>query len=83
MAEEVADDESEGSHKDGEVNAMGADEPFSAPFRTPTPPRQPKPGELLFEFIRGSDRATCRVSCAFMASLGQYWPSSRSNSTSR
>ena len=34
---------------------MGEDEPFYAPFRTPAPPRQPKPGELLFEFIRASD----------------------------
>jgi hypothetical protein len=32
-----------------------SDEPFYAPFRTPAPPRQPKAGELLFEFLRASD----------------------------
>lgn len=34
-----------------------SDEPFYAPFRTPPPPRQPKPGELLFDFLRASDGA--------------------------
>ena len=33
-----------------------ADEPFYAPFRTPAPPRQPKPGERLFEFLVGHNR---------------------------
>jgi hypothetical protein len=27
-----------------------ADDPFYTPNRPPAPPRQPKPGELLFEF---------------------------------
>jgi hypothetical protein len=38
-----------------------SDAPFYAPFRTPAPPRQPKPGEHLFEFVRASDRAL--ISC--------------------
>ena len=33
------------------------DDPFYAPNHKPPPPRQPKPGELLFEFLRASDRA--------------------------
>ena len=28
------------------------DEPSYSPFRKPRPLRQPKPGELLFEFVR-------------------------------
>jgi hypothetical protein len=31
------------------------DEPFYAPGRNPPPPRQPQPGEILFEFVRESD----------------------------
>ena len=34
-----------------------ADEPFYSPTYMPTPARIEKPGELLFEFIRASDRA--------------------------
>jgi hypothetical protein len=34
-----------------------SDEPFYAPNRKPAPASQRKPGELLFEFVRGSDRA--------------------------
>ena len=33
------------------------DEPFYAPNRTPDPPRQPKPGEKLFEFYRERDHS--------------------------
>jgi hypothetical protein len=36
---------------------MSDEKPFYAPDRGPQPPRQPKPGEKLFEFIRASDRA--------------------------
>ena len=32
-----------------------SDEPFYARNQTPQPPRQRKPGELLFEFVRASD----------------------------
>ena len=28
-----------------------SDQRFYSPFRKPPPPRQPKPGELLFEFV--------------------------------
>ena len=34
-----------------------SDEPFYSPKAKPDPPRQPKPGELLFEFVRASDGA--------------------------
>ena len=34
-----------------------ADEDWYKPHRPPVPPRQPKAGELLFEFVRASDRA--------------------------
>jgi len=34
-----------------------SDEPFYARNQQPQPPRQRKPGELLFEFVRASDRA--------------------------
>ena len=30
--------------------------PFYAPHQPPAPPRQPKPGELAFEFFKDSDR---------------------------
>jgi hypothetical protein len=33
------------------------DEPFYSPNLTPTPARVAKPGQLLFEFVRASDRA--------------------------
>jgi hypothetical protein len=33
------------------------DEPFYSPNYKPPPPRVAKPGELLFEFVRASDRA--------------------------
>ena len=32
------------------------DEPFYQPDRKPAPKREPKPGELLFEFTRGTYR---------------------------
>jgi hypothetical protein len=38
-----------------------ADQPFDAPNRPPAPPRQPKPGERLFEFLRGHDRFLCEL----------------------
>jgi hypothetical protein len=39
---------------------MSNDErPFYAPNGPPAPPRQPKPGELLFEFLHGHDRIRC------------------------
>jgi hypothetical protein len=28
---------------------------------SPAPPRQPKPGELLFEFLHGHDRILCEL----------------------
>jgi hypothetical protein len=34
-----------------------SDEPFYAPNRKPAPAPQRKSGELLFEFVRASDRA--------------------------
>ncbi len=34
-----------------------SDEPFHSPNRPPAPPRQPKPGERPFEFVRASDHA--------------------------
>lgn len=40
---------------------MADDLPFYAPFRPPAPPRQPKPGERLFEFLRGHDRFRCEL----------------------
>jgi hypothetical protein len=33
------------------------DDPFYSPILTPSPARVATPGELLFEFIRASDRA--------------------------
>jgi hypothetical protein len=38
-----------------------SDEPFYAPNRRPDPPRQPQPGERLFEFLRGHDRFLCEL----------------------
>ena len=35
-------------------------EPFYVPNRRPDPPRQPKPGELLFTCTRASDDQTIR-----------------------
>jgi len=37
-----------------------SDEPFYSPLKNPPPPRQPKPGELLFEFVRASDHVHFR-----------------------
>lgn len=36
---------------------MSDDCPFYAPNLPPVPARKPRPGELLFEFLRASDRA--------------------------
>ncbi|HWF83599.1 MAG TPA: hypothetical protein VG222_02065 [Vicinamibacterales bacterium] len=38
-----------------------SDEPFYKPNRKPDPQRQPEPGELLFEFVLGSDRWCCEL----------------------
>jgi hypothetical protein len=38
-----------------------SDEPFTTPNRPPAPPRQPRPGERLFEFLRGHDRFLCEL----------------------
>ena len=40
------------------------DEPFTTPGHI-IPPRAPRPGELLFEFIRASDRAPMRCELPF------------------
>jgi hypothetical protein len=37
-----------------------SDQPFYSPNWKPPPPRQPKPGELLFEFYREEDHARWR-----------------------
>jgi hypothetical protein len=52
------------------------DKPFYTPGRAPRPPRQPQPGEVLFEFVRDSDRAHFR--CALRTYNGwgveaQFW----------
>jgi len=39
---------------------MMSDSPFYAPNRA-TAPRQPTPGERLFEFLRGHDRFLCEL----------------------
>jgi len=40
--------------------ANGPDnEPFYSPTKKPAPPREPKPGEPLFEFLHGHDRVLC------------------------
>jgi len=36
---------------------MSDDAPFYSPNRPSPAPRQPKPGERLFDFVRASDRA--------------------------
>jgi hypothetical protein len=36
---------------------MSADDPFYSPTLKSLPPRVARPGELLFEFVRASDRA--------------------------
>jgi hypothetical protein len=36
---------------------MSGDDPFYSPTLKPSPPRVARPGELLFEFVRASDRA--------------------------
>jgi hypothetical protein len=36
---------------------MSDDDPFYSPTLKPSPPRVARPGELLFEFVRASDRA--------------------------
>ena len=38
-----------------------ADEPFYSPNAKPAPARVAKPGELLFEFLRGHDRFLCEL----------------------
>jgi hypothetical protein len=41
------------------------DDNFYAPDRRPVPPRVAKPGELLFEFVRQSDRKHFRCELRF------------------
>jgi hypothetical protein len=40
---------------------MSNDEPFYSPNAKPAPARVAKPGELLFEFLRGHDRFLCEL----------------------
>jgi hypothetical protein len=44
-----------------ERGALSDERPFYAPNGPPDPPRQPKPGELLFEFLVGHDRILCEL----------------------
>jgi len=37
------------------------DDDWYKPRRLPAPPRTPKPGELLFEFLHGDDRILCEL----------------------
>jgi hypothetical protein len=37
------------------------DQPFYSPNAKPPPPRQPRTGELLFEFLRGHDGFRCEL----------------------
>src|SRR5713101_6320976 len=39
----------------------GMADPFYLRNRPPEPPRQPKTGERLFEFLRGHDRILCEL----------------------
>ncbi len=53
-----------------------SDEPFYAPGRKPPPPRQPQPGEILFEFVRESDHAHFRCELRTYEGWGveaQFW----------
>ena len=47
----------------GDGETMSDEEPPFAPNGPPAPPRQPKPGELLFEFYRERDhtRRLCEL----------------------
>jgi hypothetical protein len=47
-----------------------SDDPFYAPSQKPAPPRMPQPGEVLFEFVRESDRAHYR--CELHESTRSY-----------
>ena len=38
-----------------------SDDDWYKPHRPPTPPRQPTPGEPLFEFVVGHDRILCEL----------------------
>jgi len=40
---------------------MSDDQPFYSPIYKPAAERQPKPGELLFEFMRGHIRFRCEL----------------------
>jgi glutaredoxin-related protein len=53
-----------------------ADEPFYAPGRKPTPAREPRHGEVLFEFIRNLDQAHFRCELRSHDGWGieaQFW----------
>jgi hypothetical protein len=42
-----------------------SDEPFYTSNLPPVPPQVPRPGELLFEFVRASDQAPMRCELRF------------------
>jgi hypothetical protein len=46
------------------------DDPFYAPSRAPLPRRQPRPSELLFEFVRESDHAHFRCEWRYHGEWG-------------
>jgi hypothetical protein len=45
----------------GDYDPQMADDDWYKPHRPPAPPRQSKPGEKLFEFLRGHDRFLCEL----------------------
>jgi hypothetical protein len=47
-----------------------SDEPFYSPNLKPASPRQAKPGELLFEFVRASDRVPMSCELRFHGARG-------------
>ena len=63
---------------------MPNNEPRYSLTQKPTPPRQPKPGEQLFEFVRASDGAPIRVELRFneqLASRHLFLPVKRTGRT--
>jgi hypothetical protein len=52
------------------------DQPLSASGRKPRPPRQPQPGEILFEFVREPNHAHIRCELRTHEGWGveaQFW----------
>ena len=49
----------------GNGDTMSDERPFYAPNGPPDSPRQPKPGELLFEFVREHDHRRVRCELRF------------------